>query len=427
MSTAPRAWIQELNKAEISQRLGQYGLDTSGIIDDLRHLRRFVTENPGLFITQPTNRRVLSPPRVPTIIRRDQPEHEGTRGPTNSAVFRNGGTPGHHGVHHRAATARPLVTGVQPQPRGAARRCRHLKEIGEPADIATAELRTWNRPPKEGPQDPTRAVGVGRPGEKTSSRRATWHQSLDQRTTRHHALHITLRAYDHDPRSTDHHNTIGARHAHLGRGDPVASAPPITQGRPLIVSDELFGGRIRIARVLPNRQEEELPTQGPALRPPVPVILPTGEGWEVPYFSVMLSRKFRLRTLRGRWSLRFDHQGRLRSANHITGGSVFSDQSSRISLGRVSEESFRKSLFRSCFPRSVTEYLQRSSRESKTGIPPHIPQREGVVDVGTSCTSAEVPASETITAETPSWETEAASMPPVVSLEGMEMRRPKEA
>ncbi|XP_011141378.2 nascent polypeptide-associated complex subunit alpha, muscle-specific form-like [Harpegnathos saltator] len=97
---------------------------------------------------------------------------------------------------------------------------------------------------------------------------------------------------------------------------------PVVWAGPSIRASEPFNGKVRVVRVPPTPQAEVLsikqpPMQGPAMPPLVPILLPTGELWHVPYFAVKVSRKYRLRTLEGRWSLRFNRQGQLRYANRI--------------------------------------------------------------------------------------------------------------
>ena len=68
--------------------------------------------------------------------------------------------------------------------------------------------------------------------------------------------------------------------------------------------------------VRPSPGEIMRPT-GPRELPPIWVELEPGYAYPVPYHAVHVSRRFRPRTPRGRWSLRFDRQGNLRSRNKI--------------------------------------------------------------------------------------------------------------
>ncbi|XP_025159498.1 WAS/WASL-interacting protein family member 2-like [Harpegnathos saltator] len=109
----------------------------------------------------------------------------------------------------------------------------------------------------------------------------------------------------------------------LGEDEPPTPMSNIQPG-PVIRSNVPFRGTMRLLRDTPPPQARvqpsiQPPVQGPALPPPVPILLPTGEIWHVPYFSVRVSRKYRLRTLTGRWSLRFTRNGQLRTANRIPG------------------------------------------------------------------------------------------------------------
>jgi len=62
------AWTQRLNKPELMQLLGNYGIDTSGTIDDLRRrLREFIRDNPG----------VITPPGAESLGTPMSSEHDG--------------------------------------------------------------------------------------------------------------------------------------------------------------------------------------------------------------------------------------------------------------------------------------------------------------------------------------------------------------
>ena len=56
---------------------------------------------------------------------------------------------------------------------------------------------------------------------------------------------------------------------------------------------------------------------GPVASPPIWVELEPGYSYPVPHFTVHVARRYRPRTPRGRWSLRFDREGRLRYRRKI--------------------------------------------------------------------------------------------------------------
>jgi hypothetical protein len=56
---------------------------------------------------------------------------------------------------------------------------------------------------------------------------------------------------------------------------------------------------------------------GPAPPPPIQVEYAPGRTTAVPYFAATRSRIFKLRTTKGRWKLRFNHDGKLLSSRPI--------------------------------------------------------------------------------------------------------------